>query len=297
MLSGIFISALLAGPAAAGVMARQNTVTVNHTVTSISTSTVFAYVPSGKPAAFSYVPSSSASALSLNAPNASAPEQGLNPINGLPAAPPHRPESVTSAPAPSSTVIKPIVISKINGSLTALYKTGPASTFAIQLPSGPAPKPSSSSASTPLLFRTYTSTKGAAAPTATNSPRPTESATASSSPTLTRSIQSSSAPSSALQSTYSSLLRAPPQFPTLSTSKQPAKETPSVSSNPTSSTSAAPAPTPTETKSETEEGPSSSPSSPSSSSEATEANPYPYPTPLPEEPEEPTSFSYPYPTA
>lgn len=291
MLSSIFISALLAGPAAAGVIARQNT------VTSISTSTVFAYAPSGKPPAFSYVPYSSASTLALNAPNASAPEQGVNPINGLPAAPSHRPESVTSAPAPSSTVIKPIVISKINGSLAALYKTGPASTFAIPPSSSPAPKPFSSSASTPPIFRTYTSSKGAAAPTATNSPRPTGSATASSSPTSAHSIQSSSAPSSALPSTYSSLLRTPPQFPTSSPSKQPAKETPSVSSNPTCSTSAAPAPTPTETKSETEEEPSSSPSSRSSSKEATEANPYPYPTPLPEEPEEPTSFSYPYPTA
>jgi hypothetical protein len=195
MLSSIFISALLAGPVVAGVIPRQNTVTVKHTVTSvIATSTIIEYAPSGKPAAFSYSPSpspspSASAALPLAILNGFAENAagfGLNPINGLPAAPPQ--------------------------------------------------EPSSASSTAPLIFHTYTSSKGAAAPIATNSPKSTKSAAASSSsPTLTRLIQTSSVPAHALPSAYSSLPQAPPQFPSIVISKIPVHETSTVASSSSSS--------------------------------------------------------------
>jgi hypothetical protein len=303
MLSSIFISALLAGPAVAGVIPRENTITVKQIVTSvIATSTVLEYAPSGKPAAYSYSPSPSASTLPL-----STPKPGLNPINGLPAAPPQKAKGITTAaPASSSTAIKPIVFSTISGSLQPLYKSGPASTFAVPAPpsSSQVPKKLGSSASStaPLVFRTFTSAKGDAPPTATNSPKPTKSAAASSSsPTLTRLIQTSSA---AAPSAYSSLLRAPPQFPSVVISKKPVPEKTSStvpsSSKPTTTSSKAPAPAPpapTETQTQTEDD-DAIPSDlaafflSSSSEEAT--NPYPYPTAQPKKPK-PSNYTYPYP--
>jgi hypothetical protein len=262
MLSSIFISALLAGPVVAGVIPRQNTVTVKHTVTSvIATSTVLEYAPSGKPAAFSYAPSPSPSASAsaalplaiLNGFAENAAGFGLNPINGLPAAPPQ--------------------------------------------------KPSSASSTAPLVFHTYTSSKGAPAPIATNSPKSTKSAAASSSsPTLTRLIQTSSAPAHALPSAYSSLPQAPPQFPSVVISKIPVHETSTVasSSKPTTTSSKAPAPAPpapTETQTKTEDDdaiPSDLAALFSSTEEAT--NPYPYPTETakPKEPKT-SNYTYPYP--
>jgi hypothetical protein len=300
MLSSIFISALLAGPVVAGVIPRHNTITVKHTVTSIvATSTVVEYAPSGKPAAYSYSPSSSVSAMPLNIPKGFAAELGLNPINGLPAAPPQKPKTLTTAaPAapPSSTVITPVILTTTNGSLQVLYKTGPASTFAVPAPSSsPVPKSRGSAASsTPLVFRTYTSSKGAAAPTATNSPKLSK--VPAPSLTLIRLIKSSSAVLSgtATPSSYSSLLRAPPQPPTPSVliSKKPVTATsPKASSKPTSSTPA-PAPSaPTETKTE-----EPIPSDLAALFTSSQENPYPYPTPQPKKPK-PTSFSYPYPDA
>jgi hypothetical protein len=309
MISSIFISALLAGPVVAGVIPRQNTITVKQIVTSvIATSTVLEHAPSGKPAAYSYSPFPSPSTLPLNIPNGFAAELGLNPINGLPAAPPQKAKCVTTtAPAPSSTTIRPIVFSTINGSLQALYKSGLASTFAVPAPSSSSPVPkklgSSASSTAPLVFRTFTSAKGDAPPTATNSPKPTKSA--ASSPTLTRLIQTSSAPApsskAALPSAYSSLSRAPPQFfPTVVISKKPVPEktstVPSSSSKPTTTSSKAPAPAPpapTETKTEDDDAiPSDLAVLFSSSEEAT--NPYPYPTAQPKKPK-PSNFTYPYP--
>lgn len=257
MLSSIFISALLAGPVAAGVIARQSTVTVKHTITSVATSTVFAsYAPSSKPAAHSCSPSSSTSALPSKVPNAMMAEFGLNLINGLPAAPPPRPKSVTKVPAPST-------------------------------------KPSSSAVTTPLVFRTYTPSKGVLAPTATNTPHSSKSSAPSSPPALTRSpiIQSPSAAPSSAPSSYSPLLRAPPHL-TTSTSTSTLTSVKTSTLTPTSaSTSAAPTPTDTEKIEE----PSSEPEPEPSSSE--KPNPYPYPTKQPKKPKVSTPFSYPYPTA
>jgi hypothetical protein len=312
MLSSIFISALLAGPVVAGVIPRQNTITVKQIVTSvIATSTVLEYAPSGKPAAYSYSPSPSASTLPLNIPNGFAAEFGLNPINGLPAAPPQKAKSVTTAapaPAPSSTTIKPMTFSTINGSLQPIYKSGPARTFAVPAPSSSSQVPkklgSSASSTAPLVFRTFTSAKGDAPPTAINSPKPTKSAAASS-PTLTRLIQTSSAPAPALPSAYSSLLRAPPQFPSVVISKKPVRETSSTvpsSSKPTTTSSKAPAPAPpapTETQTQTEDDdddavPSDLAALFSSTSSEEATNPYPYPTAQPKKPK-PSNYTYPYP--
>ena len=253
MLSSIFISALLAGPVVAGVIPRQNTVTVTSI---IATSTVFA----------SYTPSSSAPAPTFNLPKAFAAELGLNPINGLPAAPPQNLKPTTTA--------------------------------AQALSSSPVPKRlgSASSTTTPLVFRTYTSSNGAPAPTATNSPKLTKSAAASS-PTLTRLIKSTSAPSSsaALPSSYSSLQRAPPSFPGL-TSDEPAQKTSTASSTLTTSTTTTttspPPPPPAPTETETEDAIPSELAALFTSSK--ESNPYPYPTPQPKKPK-PSNFQYPYP--
>ena len=251
MLSSIFISALLAGPVVAGVIPRQNTVTVKHTVTSvIATSTVLAsYAPTSKPAAYSYSPpSSSAAAEALKAfasksgHNALATEFGLNPINGLPAAPPQKP---SSSPVPK--------------------------------------KLGSASPTTPLVFHTFTSSKGAPAPTATNSPKPTKSAAASSSS------------SAALPTAYSSLPQAPPSFPTIVITKKPASKTSTASSSKPTTPSKAPPPpppppAPTETKTEDDVIPSELAALFSSKPE----NPYPYPTPAPKKPK-PSNYTYPYP--
>jgi hypothetical protein len=235
MLSSIFISALLAGPAVAGVIPRQNTVTVKHTVVTsvVATSTVFS----------PYVPSSAA-------------ELGLNPINGLPAAPPQRP---SSSPVPKRL------------------------------------------GTTPLVFSTFTSSKGAAAPTATNNPsRILLPAPLTSLPHVTKSSSSAAHPSS-----YSSLSRAPPQNlptppPVSSITPEPEQTSTKAPSKPKSSTTTPPPPppppppAPTETKTE-DEIPSDLAALFTSKDEST--NPYPYPTPKPKEPKEPkpSNYVYPYP--
>jgi hypothetical protein len=213
MLASIVISALLAGPAVAGLIPRQNTViTIRHTetVTVLPTSTVFAYSPAGNTTVLPFVPSGTASGVSGGVTIA----PGLNPINGMPAAPPVRPSNKTEV-AKSNTTIKPIVFTSINGRLTAIYKSGPATTFAV--PDSPSSSSStitctststittahtssipSSSADTsmPISFSTFSATKGEQV-TVTNSP-------SSDSSTSNSSIATAS-------SSYSPLAQAPPQ--------------------------------------------------------------------------------------
>ena len=269
MLASIAFSALLAGPAVAGLIPRQNTLTTTHTSTVVSTSTHFVYAPENKTTILPFLPSGTAS--SANGAITLAP--GINPINGLPAAPPVRPSNETDIPK-SSTTIRPIVMSTINGTLKAIYKSGPASTFAVP--------PSSSSTSTitststvsrtstitniasststpPISFRTYTPTPGVKV-TVTNKPD-------SSSSSLT------SAPPN-----YSALSQGPPQLPTTSSaasSAPPAKETSSAAPLPSSSkktqtvTAAPTTATTTVLSKSTSSTPSSSSSTTSSASSST----------------------------
>jgi hypothetical protein len=274
MLSSIFISALLAGPVVAGVIPRQNTVTVKHTVVTsvIATSTVIEYATSGTPAAF-------------------AAELSLNPINGLPAAPPQKPESAASP----SLVFK-----------TFTSSPGAAAPIATNNPSRillPAPLTSlpvvtktktktPAASSTPLVFKTFTSPNGAPAPTATNNPkRILLPAPLTSLPVVTK------------ISSYSSLLRAPPQLSTpLPFSITPSPEetsTKKVASKPTSSSAPLPPPPPpppppAPTSTEEDAIPSDSAALFTSKTSGEASNPYPYPTPGPKEPK-PSNYVYPYP--
>jgi hypothetical protein len=299
MLSSIFISALLAGPAVAGVIPRQNTVTVKHTVVTsiVATSTVFA----------PYVPSSAA-------------ELGLNPINGLPAAPPQKP---SSSPVPkslgnaasTSLVFKTFTSTKGAAAPTA---TNNPSRILLPAPLTSLPKVTAThslkvskvpAASTPtLVFSTFTSTKGAAAPTATNNP--SRILLPAPLTDFTRPAKTSSAPSStaALPSSYSSLSRAPPQNlptpPVLSSiTPEPEQTSTKAPSKPKSSTSPPPPPpppppappAPTETKTEDDEIPSDLAALFTSKSSDEDSNPYPYPTPKPKQTMEPKSSNYVYP--
>jgi hypothetical protein len=323
MLASIVISALLAGPAVTGLIPRQNTViTIRHTetetVTKFPTSTVFAYSPAGNTTILPFVPSGTASGVSGGVTIA----PGLNPINGMPAAPPVRPSNKTEV-AKSSTTIKPIVFTSMNGRLTAIYKSGPASTFAIPLSSSSrstitrtstrtvttthksASTTSSADTSMPISFHTFSATKGVKV-TATNSP-------SADSSTSTSSIARASS------SSYSALAQAPPQptivsrgsnllnslnaIATQTTTKSrktapksrkpaPSTRTWSVVKHPHPTATAAPPPPPP--ASFAPGPPSFATPKPTSTKDR---NPYPYPTKEPPKPKSsPTKWHYPYPS-
>jgi hypothetical protein len=288
MLSSIFISALLAGPAVAGVIPRQNTVTVKHTVVTsiVATSTVFA----------PYVPSSAA-------------ELGLNPINGLPAAPPQKP---SSSPVPkslgnaasTSLVFKTFTSTK--GAAAPTATNNPSRTL-LPTPLTSLPKVTAThslkvskvpAASTPtLVFSTFTSTKNAPAPTATNNP--SRILLPAPLTDFTRLTKTSTA--AALPTPYSSLSRVPPVF---SITPEPEQTSTKVPSKPKSSSTTPPPPppppappAPTETKTEDDEIPSDLAALFTSKSSDEDTNPYPYPTPKPKQTMEPkpSNYVYPYP--
>lgn len=234
MLAKILLSALLAGPAAADVI---RTITVTPTLTS----TVTVHPSSTPKPVFSYSPS-----------GAAAP--GINPINGLPAAPPHKPSSAKSHALGTHTTIRPILFTSVKGGLTAIYKSGPASTFAV--PPRPTAKPSSSKASgtAPINFSTFTPIKGGGGVTMTNSP--------GFSKTLPTSKPSS----------YSALSQAPPQMqPTIKITPVPA---------PSSAPPAPPAPAPEKPSTTKKENPYPypTPEAPKPKESTSTKWSYPYPT-------------------
>ena len=297
MLSSIFISALLAGPAVAGVIPRQNTVTVKHTVVTsvVATSTVFA----------SYVPSSSAA------------ELGLNPINGLPAAPPQKPTSSPVLKSLGNAASTSLVFKTFTSTKGAAAPTATKNPSRILLPAPLTSLPQVTAthslkvsnvpaASTPtLVFSTFTSTKGAPAPTATNNP--SRILLPAPLTDFTRLTKPSSA--AALPTAYSSLSRAPPQnLPTppvvSSITPEPEQTSTKVPSKPKSSSTSPPPPppppappAPTETKTEDDEIPSDLAALFTSKSSDEDTNPYPYPTPKPKQTMEPkpSNYVYPYP--
>jgi hypothetical protein len=297
MLASIVVSALLAGPAVAGLIPRQNTViTTRHTetVTSFPTSTVFAYSPAGSTTILPFVPSGTASGVSGGVTIA----PGLNPINGMPAAPPVRPSNKTEV-AKSSTIIKPIVFTSILGRLTAIYKSGPASTFAIPNSSSSsstiartstrnittthksASTSSSADTSMPISFHTFSATKGVKV-TATNSPS-TDSSTSTSS--IARASSSYSAlaqapPQQTIASRGSDLLNSLNALASQTTTKSRKTAPKSRKPHPT----ATPAPPP----------PSFATPAPTSTKDQ---NPYPYTTKEPPKPKSSsTKWHYPYPS-
>jgi DNA-binding protein HU-beta len=304
MLASIAISALLAGPAVAGLIPRQNTLTV----TQISTSTHSVYSPADKTTILPFT------GTGTGVKGAVTLAPGINPLNGMPAAPPVRPSNVTDV-TKSSTTIRPIVMTTINGTLKAIYKTGPASTFAIpHRSSGSKP---SASASAPIFFHTYTPTSGVKV-TATNSPSavtglpPKYSALSQAPPKFAPTSSAESSPrdkkkpsttsTSSFLDNITATAPASTQTSTVVITATPNSSiitsviTASAPSSTTESSTSAAAP-PATTKSTTSAAPATPAPEPTKLS--TKENPYPYPTPDPEQPKTSsvsTKWTYPYPT-
>lgn len=265
MLISLIVSAFLAGPAVAGVLLRQNSVTIR--ATGRSNSTVFSYAPLAEETSIiPSVPSGTASGVSGGVTIA----PGINPVNGLPAAPPVRPSNKTEDV--KSIMVRPIVFTTIAGVRFPIYQTKPTSTFAVPRSSSASASKSLSSKSTStsmsISFHTFTPTPGVKV-TVTNSP--------------SASSSTATAPPS-----HSALVQAPPQSPTTS------------SAAPTATSSSKPAPTSTESSSSTpsstiESGASAAPA-PTEWSATEVVNPYPYPIKQSTESSESTTWNYPYPT-